>query len=414
MLQEIPVNLCPGIEKLIDLQGAGRSSKRKAETTLVSPLKKTSRASAGVSSQAVSLVPASDLQAAPSNISALRVASDIPLAEPHHTQAGESENDIVPDNPSQLKDLPCVVWDEGWKMIRQKMDENRALKENMVYPEVFQRKYVKQTVSLYKSRWDQAPEDLRQQFIQYGKTRKGTLGRFTAALKQKVVCAAPPVSSASASHNSHVSEVSVKSEPQPAGIELELPRVINSVPTPAPFPYLGTLPLSESRSPAHADITEAEQEANKVLQRMDAEAAEASIDPTTLCAFCDRPLPAVQSEALCHLRERLHALSKPCPGPNNPLHRSAPISIYMTYCERHMAEQKLMPTALEEGWPLRPNFDTIFDRLAQSCIELRAVSESDTSLFLIGAKTYYKSGANRLQGISKQFESGRFRELGAG
>ncbi|KAJ7770702.1 RTC4-like domain-containing protein [Mycena metata] len=74
-------------------------------------------------------------------------------------------------------------------------------------------------------------------------------------------------------------------------------------------------------------------------------------DPSTLCPYCDRPLPAERSQKLMRLLTVMESRSEPDPRPANPLGRKAPVTIYAVVCHRHAFESETMSEALACGWP---------------------------------------------------------------
>ncbi|KAJ7731840.1 hypothetical protein B0H14DRAFT_3899159 [Mycena olivaceomarginata] len=88
-------------------------------------------------------------------------------------------------------------------------------------------------------------------------------------------------------------------------------------------------------------------------------------DPALLCNYCDELLPAVQSETLLAMGEKLFALSWDDPLPENSHHRRMPrITMTVDYCKRHRFERDHLPKAMAAGWPLHPNFG---ERLSPRC-----------------------------------------------
>ena len=79
-------------------------------------------------------------------------------------------------------------------------------------------------------------------------------------------------------------------------------------------------------------------------------------DPTTLCPWCDDPLPANPSEELQALMEAARDLSVAQPTKWNPLAMSGSVAVISAVCHRHEREldQELDPLAYNptlRGWP---------------------------------------------------------------
>jgi hypothetical protein len=71
------------------------------------------------------------------------------------------------------------------------------------------------------------------------------------------------------------------------------------------------------------------------------EPVEEAVDPTTLCSFCDEPLPLTPSAKLVALREDLEAKSTPFPLPDNPGHRQTHVTNFVACCELHRVERNI-------------------------------------------------------------------------
>ncbi|KAJ7857072.1 hypothetical protein B0H14DRAFT_2288534, partial [Mycena olivaceomarginata] len=89
-------------------------------------------------------------------------------------------------------------------------------------------------------------------------------------------------------------------------------------------------------------------------------------DPTLLCNYCDELLPLVKSSKLLEMEERLLTISWEDPVPDNVLHRrTASVVKTVDYCVRHRFESQHLPNGLTAGWPLKPDFSTLFRRILE-------------------------------------------------
>ncbi|KAF8188197.1 hypothetical protein K438DRAFT_2147597, partial [Mycena galopus ATCC 62051] len=84
-------------------------------------------------------------------------------------------------------------------------------------------------------------------------------------------------------------------------------------------------------------------------------------DPSTLCPFCDAPLPQPDSR------------------PANPLGRKAPCAIFASLCDRHNLESKLLPLAEQNGWPQSIDWDHVKQHVLGLRPHLVAIIYSNTA-----------------------------------
>ncbi|KAJ7135718.1 hypothetical protein C8R44DRAFT_531496, partial [Mycena epipterygia] len=88
------------------------------------------------------------------------------------------------------------------------------------------------------------------------------------------------------------------------------------------------------------------------------------IDLASLCDYCDQILPAVPSDQLIAMGQKLYRVSWSQPLPDNPNHRRTPlITMTVDYCQRHRFEREHLPEAICGGWPFSPNFSRLFHRI---------------------------------------------------
>ncbi|KAI6044463.1 hypothetical protein EDC04DRAFT_2889918 [Pisolithus marmoratus] len=79
-------------------------------------------------------------------------------------------------------------------------------------------------------------------------------------------------------------------------------------------------------------------------------------DPSTLCPYCDEPLPPHPTPSFQSLLSKARKKSRADPRPRNPRGLAAPLAIYISVCQRHRFESHQLPIALERGWPQFINF----------------------------------------------------------
>src|ERR1700722_17694887 len=75
-------------------------------------------------------------------------------------------------------------------------------------------------------------------------------------------------------------------------------------------------------------------------------------DPSTLCPYCDLPLPLTPTPHLQKLLKNAaaHPRSRPDNRPSNPLGRRAPLIVFINVCQRHQFENVWLPKARLKGW----------------------------------------------------------------
>jgi hypothetical protein len=140
---------------------------------------------------------------------------------------------------------------------------------------------------------------------------------------------------------------------------------------------------------------------------LDPELEPPPFDPALLCNYCDELLPAVQSERLLALGEKLFTLSWDDPLPENAHHRRMPkITMTVDYCKHHRFERDHLPNAIAAGWPLHLNFGGLFRRLLDLGPALRFLCKDITqSVFFLAARQHYKGKTTKLQSIGAQYEA---------
>ncbi|KAF8208626.1 RTC4-like domain-containing protein [Mycena galopus ATCC 62051] len=173
--------------------------------------------------------------------------------------------------------------------------------------------------------------------------------------------------------------------------------------------------------------------AHKKLRIEDAEKSPRFIspdtDPTTLCPYCDRPLPPTPTPTLQRLLDVTFLNSYSDVRPANPLGRKASIMAFATLCQRHQFESETLPMAAENGWPLSIDWDALGDRVCGMKINLEdIIADAERSdrgprmqcIFWRELLEELKSsGSRRVSGVSGQFatfnktQPGYYGELGS-
>ena len=130
-----------------------------------------------------------------------------------------------------------------------------------------------------------------------------------------------------------------------------------------------------------------------------------TVDPKTLCPYCDTPLPTVPSPLLKRMITSLRSASSRDPRPGNALGLKAPIRKYIDICKRHNFESTLLPQAQEKGWPTRINFSVLSTRVERfKHIVERIIADRDRSEFWREVREQIdKDGTRKVTSISGQF-----------
>ncbi|KAG1860270.1 RTC4-like domain-containing protein [Suillus subalutaceus] len=87
------------------------------------------------------------------------------------------------------------------------------------------------------------------------------------------------------------------------------------------------------------------------------------IDPSTVCPYCDEPLPRNPTPQLENLLATAKRKSYPDPRPRNSSGLKAPLGIYISACQRHRFETHSLPEAMEKGWPQSIDFKKVPKRV---------------------------------------------------
>ena len=97
------------------------------------------------------------------------------------------------------------------------------------------------------------------------------------------------------------------------------------------------------------------------------------VDPRSLCPYCDMPLPTAPSVHLLSLLVSTRKKSKPDPRPSNPLGLKAPMSVFVTACQRHRFESQILPEAERKGWPKTVDWKAVAKRVVYMKAALEAL-----------------------------------------
>ncbi|CDO69661.1 hypothetical protein BN946_scf184851.g49 [Trametes cinnabarina] len=111
-----------------------------------------------------------------------------------------------------------------------------------------------------------------------------------------------------------------------------------------------------------------------------------SVDPSTLCPWCDERLPSNPTPYLTSLIEGARRRSYPDDRPTNPLGLRAPPMVFVTVCQRHRFERVWIPRARRRGWPTRIDWGSFRGRIEKLEDKLRAIVDDVDEDFVPGAQ----------------------------
>jgi hypothetical protein len=98
-----------------------------------------------------------------------------------------------------------------------------------------------------------------------------------------------------------------------------------------------------------------------------------AVDPSTLCPWCDEPLPPEPTPYLISLMESVRITSSPEVRSSNPLGLKASVGVYVAVCKRHRFESHQVPLANAKGWPTQIDFSVLKDRVEALRDDLEAL-----------------------------------------
>ncbi|KAG6840724.1 hypothetical protein C0991_004810 [Blastosporella zonata] len=141
-------------------------------------------------------------------------------------------------------------------------------------------------------------------------------------------------------------------------------------------PAAGPSSLKRSCSGSY-DESESKRMKEDVFDLVDAEDehVEPNVDPSTLCPYCDGPLPSEPTPQLRKLLATAEKRSRREPRPGNRLGRTAPFIVYISICQRHRFESQMLPEAERKGWPKTIDWIELGKRVRKMRNVLRAIIE---------------------------------------
>ncbi|CCM02591.1 uncharacterized protein FIBRA_04694 [Fibroporia radiculosa] len=110
-----------------------------------------------------------------------------------------------------------------------------------------------------------------------------------------------------------------------------------------------------------------------------------SIDPQTLCPWCDERLPPAPTPYLSSLITAAREVSSPDLRPTNPLGLCAPLGSFIGVCQRHRFESHQIPRAQRRGWPMQIDWDRVGARVEALMPQLRGIIDDVDEDFSLGS-----------------------------
>ncbi|CAL1715163.1 unnamed protein product [Somion occarium] len=112
-----------------------------------------------------------------------------------------------------------------------------------------------------------------------------------------------------------------------------------------------------------------------------------NMDHSTLCPWCDEPLPPVPSPHLKSLIRAARQRSFRDARPTNPLGLRAPLPVFVAVCQRHTFERVQIPLAQQRGWPMSIQWEDVGHRVRQLAGTLRKIVDDVDEDWLPGHVT---------------------------
>ncbi|KAI0676101.1 RTC4-like domain-containing protein, partial [Trametes maxima] len=98
-----------------------------------------------------------------------------------------------------------------------------------------------------------------------------------------------------------------------------------------------------------------------------------SVDPATLCPWCDEPLPTNPTPHLASLLSAARRRSYPDERPTNPLGLRASPTVFVGVCQRHRFERVWIPRASKRGWPTSIDWNGLRGRVEKLKEKLKSI-----------------------------------------
>ncbi|KAF6763448.1 hypothetical protein DFP72DRAFT_1060601 [Ephemerocybe angulata] len=291
----------------------------------------------------------------------------------HFTATGERKSPSFP-----LDFYMCDVQD-GLRHLGELMAKNGQQKT--LFPVIFDgAKLVKASLWKHRKLLENAPEELKIRFYNYGRTSEGYYKLFRDI-------ADPPKRSGPKNRMPTSVSDDLSDSDSNSSIDLEM--------TPEPSD-------SGSKRKGKQVETEFSQSVSR-LRSVNPNGSDLDDSEEDLCPFCDTEMPPTPSAELQKMLQDLLAISILDPLPYNKHHRSVldrdgkpSFTPHATYCERHRYEAIEAPRARERGWPTVIDFEDLERRAKELTPELVAVTQAlEDSIFFQLSKPTFAPGSSK-------------------
>ena len=138
---------------------------------------------------------------------------------------------------------------------------------------------------------------------------------------------------------------------------------------------------------------------------------DSSVDPSTLCPYCDELLPSSPTPFLMSLIAAAKRKSSPDPRPGNLYGLKAQLATFISVCQRHEFEIREIPRARARGWPSSIDFNKVKKRIEGLAATLKklvanADDERKNSIFWRQVeKEVQNMGSRAAAGFKGQFDN---------
>lgn len=412
---------CPGLEDEIAMQSSVRSEKsvgkRRAVEPLTSLITKVPRhdeLSTAPSSSTISRGPVTSERPVPTvdstsvlTVPVLSLSQSLSKQLPDHfSNSVSAQRSIIEDisRDCTKKTWPLTIsayeFNDGLQQLARLMEDGDSQRNAFIkaFPGIVKansNKYPRTTLWKYKTYWINAPQSLKEQFLDYGASSEGLMSAFVLQLHRvakKRPTGTPSSDTCVASDSTSSSRIS-------STIHHPFDTILQS---------LGPVQQSPSPPPVSA-IVHGQETDNMSIS--DSESLDGLDDGRPLCPFCDQPMESAQSQSLALMFEDLKKLSWPMRSDANPNHRNAEsFTVYANFCELHRFESIHMPVAIANHWPFKIDFSALHARVLRLRPQLTQVMDdivakkADPSKFFVDAKG--TATKNVVRAEYSQFSSG--------
>ncbi|EPQ50067.1 hypothetical protein GLOTRDRAFT_97252 [Gloeophyllum trabeum ATCC 11539] len=398
-----PLKDCPQLIEEIEDQVRKLSGTKRSAHTLVSPPKKTIRTADSSSARDLTH-PCPDVISLSSSDSETPHDQSSPLPRTkakssrktaklptHHAQPPPFPLDrkgdaLEAEHRSWPNDFYVVEIRDGLKKM-EKMKAQQAIDYIHSFAEVFGVPMKKTSYNKYKSLWNgnDIPTKLRERFVKYGEQKAGLWKNLLKALKTYKSEDEGEVSDLFTDHSSTAH--------QDKGKQREVS------PVSAPDDILATGDAADISAPVMGDSSDSDDDV-----------------VTPRCPYCDEKIPFAPTQRMIQMDNALRKITYLNPSPKNPHHRTAEsFRVYFSYCELHRWAREELPKAQADGWPIEPDFASLWNRIWDLQADLLQIAANPKkNEFFIKTRELYTPGlsSRKVESLGAQYK--RFEGKSAG